>query len=219
VDDLRRFITKLVGILGERQPDRVWASIQVSELYQSILPYRSYKRELGFDTNEDYEMAILRLLGGEGGYVIVEPPEVQDQLALEASAANPDPGLFREFAAARLRLNPDTVRRITRSSEAYAPPTPPAEARRNRLDEADAAPRTPPVFEAVEHAARRLRSEAHQAPTPASCARCGESLPSRPDLIFCPYCGGRAAAVGCPRCGADLEAGWRYCVVCGAETE
>lgn len=215
MDDLRRLITTLVNVLDTGQPGRAWASIQVSELYQSILPYRSYKRELGFETNQDYEMALLRLLAGEGGYASVEPPEVQDQLAVEAGSVNPNPGLFREFAAARLRLNPEAVRRITRSPETYAPPTEPphpSPAAGQPAATKDTS-RIAPVFEAVEHPDRPASPAVEQ--TLTECFRCGEPLPARSDVAFCPYCGGRVKTIRCAQCGADIEAGWRFCAVCG----
>jgi len=32
-------------------------------------PYRHYRRDLGIETNQDYEAAVTRLLSGEKGYV------------------------------------------------------------------------------------------------------------------------------------------------------
>ena len=109
MDDLERLVRELANVISEEDPARFRTPFQVSELYQSLLPYRSYKTRLGFDSSEDYDMAILRLLAGERGYASVEPTEVQEQLALEAEAANPTPGLYREFAAARVTLNGNAI--------------------------------------------------------------------------------------------------------------
>ena len=84
MEDVERLVNTLVSVLEQNDPQRARTPFQVSELYQSIIPYRGYKNQLQFDTNQDYEMAVLRLLAGEGGYVSVEPTEVQQQLAEEA---------------------------------------------------------------------------------------------------------------------------------------
>ena len=49
-----------------------------------------------------------------------------------------------------------------------------------------------------------------------SCAYCEHRLPVGRVVKFCPFCGRDIRVVSCPSCGADLEAGWRYCVDCGA---
>ena len=105
IDDVERFFRHLVDILSESDPGRLKRPIQVSEIYQSILPYRHHRSALGFDTNEDYEMAVLRFLSGDGGFASLDPPEVQDALAEESRSVNPNPSAFREYAAARIYLN------------------------------------------------------------------------------------------------------------------
>ncbi len=99
----------------------------MSELYQRLIPYRSHKRALQFDAIEDYEMAVLRLLAGERGYATLEPSDAQEALAVEAEAVNPNPGAFRDFAAATVRLTQTAVRALRDEHAAYAPPgyTPP----------------------------------------------------------------------------------------------
>jgi hypothetical protein len=48
------------------------------------------------------------------------------------------------------------------------------------------------------------------------CAFCDSSLPAHRTVRFCPYCGGDRTARPCGACGEAVEAGWSYCVVCGA---
>ena len=112
----------LVQVLASDDPERLTGPIQVSELYQTILPYRTYKKVLRFETNQDYEMAILQLLAGEGGYASVEPIEVRDALMKEVESINPNPGTFRDYAAARVLFNQDAVRSTVEGAIAYAPP-------------------------------------------------------------------------------------------------
>ena len=116
MDDVERLFTQLVQVLTESQPERLTSAFQLSELYQSMIPYRKYKKQLGFESNEDYEMAVLRLFAGVSDYAMVEPEEVREQLVIEAEATNPNPGAFREFAAARVKLNSSAVRSVQTAS-------------------------------------------------------------------------------------------------------
>ena len=90
IDEVERFFRHLVDVLCESDPDRLKRPIQISEIYQSVLPYRHHRSALGFDTNEDYEMVVLRFLAGHGGFASLDPPEVQDALSAEARAINPE---------------------------------------------------------------------------------------------------------------------------------
>jgi len=232
VDDLERLFHALVDTLMQEDSQRTRTSFQISELYQSILPYRSHKRLLGFDTNQDYEMAVLRLLGGERGYVTVEPDEVRRQLAEEAQAINPDPGKFREYAAARVILNPGALRSLDSTGHAYAPPT------QKSRDTPTAAPSRPPVFEPVEDPTTAAKDKSDPSEEPAakeipleadpqfplaaeedtsvsSCPQCGEGLPSHRRVVYCPFCGARVSTIECTTCGETIEAGWRFCAKCG----
>jgi hypothetical protein len=242
MDDVERLFRQLVDVLAARAPDRVAAPFQISELYQSILPYRKYRKQLGFESNEDYEMAVLRLLAGEAGYATVEPSEVKDQLVLEAEAVNPNPRAFREFAAARVKLNERAVHSVLGAARAYEPPAPsPTVEPKEQVDEwaqfappaaggAEPAPKTP-VFEAVEEEPATVEPEPQAAPEePVSehqpqqvsgslCRGCGRTLPAHRAVWFCPFCGSRIGTVTCTACGDEIEVGWRFCVTCGRSTE
>lgn len=124
MDDLDRLFRHLVYLLADQDPERLHAPFEVAELYQRMLPYRQHRSALRFDTYQDYEMALLRLLSGDRGYATVEPVEVQEALRQEAEAINPDTGAFREYAAARVRLNAAAVRTALDARGAYAPAAP-----------------------------------------------------------------------------------------------
>lgn len=47
------------------------------------------------------------------------------------------------------------------------------------------------------------------------CPYCSGSLPLDRVLHFCPHCGQNLQVATCAACGAEVEADWRYCVVCG----
>jgi hypothetical protein len=238
MDDLDRLFRQLVDVLATKDPQRLTAPFQISELYQSILPYRLFRKQLGFDCNEDYEMALLRLFSGESDYAAVEPDEVREQLALEAQAINPNPGAFREFAAARVKLNETAVRAVRRASQSFAPPPTPTNAKPEPLakqwaqfappkDEPTEPIVRPPVFEAVAQKPPDETPEpepvrATSEPPPAqpvqlgpSCANCNESLPTNRPVVYCPFCGSQMGPATCPGCGDEIEVGWRFCVTCG----
>jgi hypothetical protein len=49
------------------------------------------------------------------------------------------------------------------------------------------------------------------------CGWCGDSLPDRPDVNFCPFCGKTTTLKPCPGCGDEMDLQWRFCVRCGTE--
>lgn len=237
MDDLERLFRQLVEVLATDQPERLATAFQLSELYQSVLPYRKYKKQLGFECNEDYEMAVLRLFAGESDYALVEPAEVREQLAEEARAANPNPGAFREFAAARVKLNESAVRSVQVALRSFAPP--PADSPESRPEQwAQFAPPVEttieetlkhPVFEALDHrpGERALAADADAAtsapeiaepvPSAPTCPDCAKRLPIHRSVQYCPFCGTQLKPVPCPVCGDEIEVGWRFCVTCGRD--
>jgi hypothetical protein len=226
IDEVERFFRHLVDVLSRSDPDRLKRPIQISEIYQSILPYRHHRAALGFDTNEDYEMAVLRFLAGEGGFASLDPPEVQDVLSEEARAVNPNPSAFREYAAVRVYLNSGAVRTVTEAQEAaYAPPTEPENEAFEPSTELgyDAHAQYVPGPNVLDLTTAKIpaldeRPAASPAYSGASCVYCGQALPTGRSVKFCPFCGRDLRAVACPSCGADVEAGWRYCIDCGDPT-
>jgi hypothetical protein len=226
VDDLDRLFRHLVRQLAESAPDRLPRPMQVSELYQRVLPYRVHRQALGFDAIEDYEMAMLRLLAGDRGYATVTPPDVQAELSEELKAVNPNTGLFRDYAAATVTLAQERVRQVLQEHESYAPPVSddatvsvagvavqPAMEPPPAVEQAVAplpVPGAPPglrfTLEVEEQAAMQDGPR---------CPGCDATLPMRRSVAFCPFCGRRLSTVSCPECGAQVELAWRFCVACG----
>jgi hypothetical protein len=81
----------------------------VAEIYQNLVPYRTHRAAIGVEMNGDYEDALMRLLAGEGGFLTLESEVAQSELVKELSASNPNTTLYRDFAAATVRLNPDRL--------------------------------------------------------------------------------------------------------------
>ena len=122
MDPLERMFRHLVRTIEASFPAYLSRPFEVGELYQTILPYRHHRRELGFDTNQDYEMAVTQLLAGYGGYLIVDDA-MRETLQRELASPNPDPGAFREFAGSQVALAPDAVRRVRGGEEPAARPS------------------------------------------------------------------------------------------------
>ena len=122
MDPLERMFRHLVRTIETSFPAYLSRPFEVGELYQTILPYRHHRRELGFDTNQDYEMAITQLLAGYGGYLIVDDA-MRETLQRELASPNPDPGAFREFAGSQVALAPDAARRVRGGEEAAPRPS------------------------------------------------------------------------------------------------
>ena len=196
MDDVERLFKLAVNVLADQAPARLRGPIQLADLYLKIIPYKACKTVLRFDTNQDYEMALLRLLAGEQDLASVEPPEAQTAMLREVESVNPDPGAFRQFAAAQVTFSQTGVRRVLQEREAggaYAPQ--PADG--------------PPVPQPT--------AAAQLAPTPGRCPHCFEPLTTNRPVVFCPFCGKNVKAIECPQCGSELEPGWRYCITCGQD--
>lgn len=240
MDDAQRIFTLLVEVLSESEPGRLRSPLEVAEIYQTLLPYRQYRSRLGFDTNQDYEMALLRLLAGEGGFASVDPAEVQQALAEEARAINPNPGAFRDYAAARVFLNTEAVENAVTSTDAYAPPPAPAPSWEpaevevpppsDDLTSAATLPFTPvdlepnedppesrPPRPSVEGLTRFDPDQDQSSGAPTSCPSCTRLLPRRSELRFCPYCGMDVTTPSCRFCGTDLDPDWAFCIACGRQ--
>jgi len=111
MDDLDRVFHRLVSNIRHRHAEYLTLPFTVQELYETLIPYRHHRRELGIETNQDYEIAVTRLLSGERDYLQADP-EMRDKLQAELASSHVDPGAFREFAGAKVSLAPEALRRI-----------------------------------------------------------------------------------------------------------
>jgi Double zinc ribbon len=195
MDAIDRMFNVLVQAVRESQPRYLSQPFEVAELYQSLLPYRHFRRELALETNEDYELTLMQLLSGVRGYLIVDD-RMRDALERELGAPNPDPGAFRQFADAQVALSPVAVQKLGHTPE-------------GRVESRDSGGSTvrlstPASMAAAAAAADELR-----------CRYCSGKLPQGRKVVFCPHCGQNLTVVNCSACGAELEVGWKFCVSCG----
>src|SRR5213080_5624869 len=119
-DELDRLFELLVT--GLSKDNRLAVPFPAAEIYERLVPYRSNRSHLNVATHQDYEMAVLRLLAGERGYVQLEPDSVREAMQREIATINPDPAYFRSFPEARVMVNGRAAERVLIGERAYAPP-------------------------------------------------------------------------------------------------
>jgi len=108
-DILDRFHQVLLQEISESRPEYLTEPFTVAEIYQNLVPYRSHRDLIGVEMNGDYEDVLLRLLAGEGDYLILDSEVARREIREELESPNPNTGLFRDFAAADVRLNPARI--------------------------------------------------------------------------------------------------------------
>lgn len=244
MDDLDRVFHRLVSNIRHRHPEYLTLPFTVQELYETLIPYRHHRRELGIETNQDYEIAVTRLLSGERDYLHADP-EMRDKLQAELLASHLDTGAFREFAGAKVSLAPEALRRIRAltvpAGEASATPatgsgTAAATSTSSNPGAATSAGGAVPAGAVGSGAAvsgtptpAGFSATFPLSPTPAG----GEAPPARqtPAAISsllnvsvpegCPFCGGTLpegrVVIYCPSCGHNLSIS--RCPACGGELE
>lgn len=213
MDELDRLFELLVGALAREA--RVAVPFPAADVYERLVPYRSNRSRLNVATHQDYEMAVLRLLSGERGYVRLEPEDVVEAMQREVAATNPDPAFFRSFPDARAMVNGRAAERFLLAEQRYAPPA--GEDADELVDTTGENPIPPPA--AARSNLRVLRSSDSDAPSGSQCEYCGGVLPAKRDVNFCPHCGQPPSGdLKCPACGSEVDVGWAYCLSCGRAT-
>jgi hypothetical protein len=221
---LERFHRALVEEIQTQRPEYLTGPFTVAEIYQNLVPYGSHRDRIGVRMNGDYEDALLRLLAGEGDYLVLESEPALRDLRAELGTANPNTGLYREYAAVDVRLNQaqldlafvaagesrDMAAEMSMVMRGAQPASvadlAPAEAA------AEAIAIVPPGVDVFQY-----RAPMGTAPMTSSCQWCRAELPVRDNLNFCPFCGTDLKVVPCQQCGEELEPQWRFCIACGAE--
>lgn len=209
-DILARFHRTLVEEIRARRPEYLDGPFTVAEIYQNLVPYGTHRDRIGVEMNGDYEDALLRLLAGEGGYLVLESAPALRVLREEVDSANPNTGLYREYAAVDVRLDPQ---RLVFAMQGRPTEPPPA-------DEPLSVDSLAPEVAAPEPNRQQgpsIQQERAPRDVPESCPWCRAELPRRAKLNFCPFCGTDVHVVPCPGCGEELEPEWRFCISCGTE--
>jgi hypothetical protein len=183
--DLERLFHQLVNNLASIDQARLHRPLSLADIRETILPYRANRRALKLESSEDYELVLMRLCAGEGGFARIEPEETRAEFASEARSQNPDLTLVLRRETAVLILEQQALARALGGSVdlAFAPPdlSPPKKTQRGI----------------------------------SSCTLCGGKLPAGKKVKFCPHCGASQAPTHCAACNSELEPGWKHCVSCG----
>ena len=193
MDILDRLHHQLARALERGYPGSPERLPTIGDIYQHLIPYRAMRSELGVWELAEYEHALVRLLVGEGGYLVVESPEVRDELIRELASPNPILGIYRDYAGVAVRIGGTQAAPLP----SPGPPEPPA----------PPPPEPPPPVEPEPAPA--------PSPAPAACRSCGSTLPDAAGLRFCPSCGADQLESRCRPCDALLKPEWNFCIRCG----
>jgi hypothetical protein len=220
IEILGRFHRALIEEIQTQRPEYLTGPFTVAEIYQNLVPYGSHRDRIGVEMNGDYEDALLRLLAGEGGFLVLESEPALRDLRAELDTANPNTGLYREYAAVDVHLNQAyldlsgvPVRGLTDLVAALNAEDP--------IPMADLAPSegamepiaiVPPGVDVFQEPAPGAAPALQTA-----CLWCRAELPVRENLNFCPFCGTDLKVVPCNDCGEELDPDWRFCISCGTE--
>jgi hypothetical protein len=194
MDTLDRMFQVLVRTLRAKNPALLTAPFTVGELHSQILPYRHFRRELGLETNQEYELVLMELLTGARGYLDVDE-RLRDELGKELHAGTPEPSRVLEFADAHVSINAKQEAKVSEAQPAMAPPS--SRGQTTAINDFS------------------VTGPATTASPVSRCKYCGGNLPTDRAMTFCPYCGQNLQVLNCAACGAEVEAGWKFCVACG----
>jgi hypothetical protein len=241
MDDLDRLYDRLVASIRDGFPHLVDRAFQLGDIPEHLVAYRLNRRELGFDSVRQYELALMRLAAGERGYLRADAA-VQDAFRRALQSPEPDAALLRDHARASVALGQGGAKPAAApepTQEPAAAPTPAEPAPEtpapvippipvpaiettmwgdpvSGIEPAqvrDAPPRPAPVATAGE------RPGLGERPGPTviggPCRYCGQALPEGRRVTYCPHCGQNVTVRHCPACSTELEVGWHFCITCG----
>ncbi len=222
MDDVERMYRHLVHVIRTKFTPLLSQPFEVGELFQTILPYRLHRRELGLQSNQDYERVLLELLAGPRGYLVVDD-RMRDTLAAQLESPTPNTSVLRDFASEHVALAPEWLHLLdaqTRGSGVQgavgtATPVPGTAAQRAGSGAVPTAGAPAASMSAATEPASRRAARPVTMATGDQCAFCNGELPAGRPLVFCPHCGQDLTIVHCPACGSELERGWKFCVTCG----
>src|SRR6476620_12397010 len=99
MDDLDRLHDRLVTNIHEGFPHLLERNFRLGDITEHLVPYRTNRPALRFDSARQYELALMRLAAGERGYLRVEPT-VADAFRRALAAPDPDAAVLRDHALA-----------------------------------------------------------------------------------------------------------------------
>jgi hypothetical protein len=220
MDALDRLYRRVVENLAHVPRQMEGVPVTVGEIYQTVVPYRTVRGDLGFAELAAYEHTLLRLLAGERDYVSIDQEGVQEEMRRELRSPNPILGVYRDYADVGAHVNPNIQVRTDPSPTGPPPAAPPlpGPAASSSARTVDGWPSVGPARPSASAATAPRREVPPAPPAPArpSCPGCRSTLPEGRDARFCPFCGKCLKPVPCASCGASVEPEWSFCADCGA---
>jgi hypothetical protein len=212
VEDLSRLFVQIVRNLAAVDPARLRMPLPLQEIRHKIIPYRTNRRALQLESSEEYELVLIRLCAGEGGFARTEPHDLHAKFAAEAVNSNPDLTIVHRYENAVVILDErQLAQALTLALDlTFAPPEQRFAFSIPVPEEPSPAPHQPPTEAGVSEPQARPLSA-------AVCGACCGKLPLGRKVKFCPHCGKSQVLTHCPECQAALEPTWRHCIACGAD--
>lgn len=205
-------------VLAAQAADALARPIEVGEILDKLVTYRAARRDGAIDTHDDYLHAMMQILAGERELVFADDL-MQDDLRNEVASSNPDLGVLRTYASAKVRLSTNAVQRVLAGDTA--------------IDLRPATPVATPVIPMVEMPPARPGARGGVSPSEpvggtspannvrsaepqgADCPYCTHALPTDRPVKYCPGCGINLRVRRCPGCSTEIESEWKFCVTCG----
>jgi len=222
-----RVVTRFHGVLVEEilqtRPEYLDAPFTVAEIYQALVPYRTHRDLIGVELNGDYEEALLHLLAGDTEYLVIDSPAARDHIRRELRSKNPNTGVFREFAALTVRLNPRHLEATAAPAAAAMSKSLPPETVATEVEESPKGHEVPASSEArgstAVGASQAVAFPSRSEPAvPTRETASSEGSPMSPNAT-----GIQPAPASlpeeCPDCRCTLpeRAGLRFCPFCGVD--
>jgi hypothetical protein len=191
MDDLDRLFQRLVHNIRNGHIEYLSVPFTVQELYDTLVPYRHYRRDLGIETNQDYEAAVMRLLSGEKSYLRGDQA-MQERLKKEMASQHPDLGAFRDYGDTRISLAPAAVEKLgvsipAQNAGGYSTGRASGQGENGSPSSSEGTSFSIPSLATME--------------LPVGCRFCGGTLPEGRTVTYCPHCGQNLAAKHCEGCG------------------
>ena len=192
---VERMYRHLVRTVRTKYTPLLTQPFEVGELYQTILPYRLHRRELGLETNQDYELTLLELLSGAHGFLVVDD-RMRDVLSAQLAQPEPDVSVIRKFASEHVAFAPEALHRLEADARATGaqrvvrsgtPQQP------SRLGHARTGSGAMPVVPSTPTAGLPAEPHVRRAPPPMDvtsgelCQFCKGTLPEGRKIRFCPH--------------------------------
>ncbi len=225
MDDLDRLAFRLVRTIRQHYPQLREHGFSLTDLEERLLPFRESRREMADGGADAWERTVLRLVGGERGYVHAEG-ELQRACHNALALPSPTLALVRSWSGASLALGEAAIsvgmERVSGAFDAAQLSSESMQGRRGEASVSAAATTTTNRaglrVEVLSDGASAARSRGSDGKG-CGCRFCGGRLPQDRRVTFCPHCGLDQTKRQCPACSTELDAAWRFCVTCGRSAE